>query len=50
MCERAARIGARLDIASGPGEGTRVEVQVPAAVAYRPRTAWWRRRMGRRRG
>ena len=49
MRERAARIGARLDIASGPGEGTRVEVQVPAAVAYRPRTAWWRRRMGRHR-
>lgn len=49
MRERAARIGARLDITSGPGEGTRVEVQVPAAVAYRPRTAWWRRRMGRHR-
>ena len=50
MRERAARIGARLDIVSGPGTGTRVEVHVPATVAYRPRTAWWRRRMGRRRG
>ena len=44
LAERERSIGASLDIVSGPGEGTRVEVHVPAAVAYRPRTAWWRRR------
>jgi signal transduction histidine kinase/ligand-binding sensor domain-containing protein len=35
MKERAARIGARLEIASGAGAGTEVDLRVPAAIAYR---------------
>jgi signal transduction histidine kinase/streptogramin lyase len=34
MRERAARIGARLDVASGSREGTAVTLSVPAAHAY----------------
>ena len=34
MRERAARIGARLDIAGGPRQGTTVTLAVPAAHAY----------------
>jgi signal transduction histidine kinase/streptogramin lyase len=34
MRERAARIHARLDIAGAPGQGTRIELQVAARVAY----------------
>lgn len=34
MRERAARTGARLDIASGPREGTAVTLAVPGAHAY----------------
>jgi signal transduction histidine kinase len=34
MRERAARIGARLDIASGPRQGTAVTLAVPGAHAY----------------
>jgi signal transduction histidine kinase len=34
MRERAARIGARLDIASGPREGTAVTLTVPGVHAY----------------
>lgn len=54
MRERAERIGARLEVRSARGEGTEVELAIPAALAYRPepeeprRRAWWR--FGRRRG
>jgi signal transduction histidine kinase len=34
MRERAAHIGARLDIASGPRHGTTVTLAVPGAHAY----------------
>jgi signal transduction histidine kinase len=34
MRERAARIGARLEIASGPREGTAITLTVPGAHAY----------------
>jgi signal transduction histidine kinase len=35
MRERAARISARISIESAPGQGTTVQVFVPAALAYR---------------
>jgi signal transduction histidine kinase/ligand-binding sensor domain-containing protein len=35
MRERAERVGGRLDIISGPGAGTEIELRVPAANAYR---------------
>jgi signal transduction histidine kinase/streptogramin lyase len=35
MRERALRIRARLNILSGPGAGTTVELRVPGAIAYR---------------
>jgi len=35
MRERAGKIGGRLDISSGPGAGTEIELIVPAARAYR---------------
>lgn len=53
MEERARKIGARLQILSDAGRGTRIEVQVPAALAYRDsltiasRLRRWRKR-GRR--
>ena len=45
MRERAARIGARLEISSRAGAGTEVDLRVPGAVAYRrddgsPRWRW----------
>jgi signal transduction histidine kinase/ligand-binding sensor domain-containing protein len=45
MRERAAAIGARLDIGAAPGGGTLVALAVPAGQAYeRPaRRPWWRR-------
>jgi signal transduction histidine kinase len=49
MRERAAAIGARLDIGPGAERGTVVALTVPAGQAYeRPaRRPWWRRRAGR---
>jgi signal transduction histidine kinase len=35
MRERAERIGGQLDIISGPGAGTEIELKVPASKAYR---------------
>ncbi len=35
MRERAERVGGQLDIVSGPGAGTEIELRVPAANAYR---------------
>ena len=35
MRERAERIGGQLDIISGPGAGTEIELRVPASKAYR---------------
>jgi signal transduction histidine kinase/ligand-binding sensor domain-containing protein len=50
MRERAAAIGARLDIGpgAGAGGGTLVALAVPAGQAYEqtPRLPWWRRRAG----
>lgn len=46
MRERAARLGARFVAASQPGQGTRIVLEVPAAVAYqRPpgRPRWYSR-------
>jgi signal transduction histidine kinase len=45
MRERAGRIGGQLDIISGPGAGTEIELKVPAAKAYRgiPVVSPWRR-------
>jgi signal transduction histidine kinase/ligand-binding sensor domain-containing protein len=45
MRERAQKLGARLLIRSGAGSGTDVELDIPAAVAYREDTVvrWWRR-------
>jgi signal transduction histidine kinase len=34
MRERAERVGGQLDIISGPGAGTEIELKVPAAKAY----------------
>ncbi|AKJ02341.1 two component regulator with propeller domain [Archangium gephyra] len=43
MHERAARIGATLQVWSRTGAGTEVELKVPAAIVYRrrPKAAWW---------
>ena len=48
MRERAAAIGAHLDIGPGAGRGTMVALTVPAGQAYeRPaRRPWWRRFIG----
>jgi ligand-binding sensor domain-containing protein/two-component sensor histidine kinase len=51
MRERAQGIGAELEVWSRPGAGTEVELQVPAAVAYRrqramPRWGWFGRIAG----
>jgi signal transduction histidine kinase/ligand-binding sensor domain-containing protein len=35
MRERAERIGGELDVISGPGAGTEIELKVPASKAYR---------------
>jgi signal transduction histidine kinase/ligand-binding sensor domain-containing protein len=53
MRERADRVGGQLDIISGPGAGTEVELRVPAANAYRgilvesPWRRLWHSTMGR---
>lgn len=49
MRERAQKLGAKLRLRSGPGAGTDVELEIPAAIAYRdaPEEGWWRR-LGRR--
>jgi signal transduction histidine kinase len=51
MRERAGKIGARLDVWSGPRAGTEVELKVPAATAYRKlrsgtMMSWFRRTGG----
>jgi signal transduction histidine kinase/ligand-binding sensor domain-containing protein len=43
MHERAAGLGARLMLSSRPGMGTALELVVPAAMAFRPRSRLWRR-------
>jgi signal transduction histidine kinase/ligand-binding sensor domain-containing protein len=54
MRERAERIGGQLDIISGPGAGTEIELKVPASKAYRGMLAespWrrlWNAALGRR--
>ncbi|MFL6635574.1 MAG: two-component regulator propeller domain-containing protein [Massilia sp.] len=49
MRERAAAIGAQLDIGPGAAGGTLVALTVPAGQAYElpARPPWWRRRAGR---
>jgi signal transduction histidine kinase len=51
MRERAQKLGARLLIRSGAGAGTDVELDIPAAVAYREPGAipWWQKVLPRRR-
>ncbi len=48
MRERARKVGGQLEIWSGPGTGTEVELKVPSAVAYkmvRAKSGWfWFRR------
>jgi ligand-binding sensor domain-containing protein/signal transduction histidine kinase len=50
MKERAHKIGAKLDICSRPGLGTKIELQLPATVAYSPardlRAHWLHRLFG----
>ena len=44
--ERAAKLGSKLQIRSAPKSGTIVQLEVPAAVAYRHQHehgSWWRR-------
>jgi nitrate/nitrite-specific signal transduction histidine kinase len=51
MRERAQKLGARLLVRSGAGSGTDVELDIPAAVAYRNRKSvpqWWNTVLGRR--
>jgi len=46
MCERATQIGGQLDIWSGTGAGTEIELNIPGSIAYGTtpaRTPWWRR-------
>jgi signal transduction histidine kinase len=53
MRERTERIGGQLDIVSGPGAGTEIELKVPASKAYRgilAESAWrrlWNAALGR---
>jgi signal transduction histidine kinase len=42
MRERARKIGARLDIWSRHGNGTEVDVRIPASIAYRGGVKGWR--------
>jgi signal transduction histidine kinase len=43
MRERARKIGAKLYVRSAPGFGTEIDLQIPAAVAFREyRSRWWR--------
>jgi signal transduction histidine kinase len=37
MRERAAQIGAKLDIWSGTGSGTEIDLSIAGSIAYRPR-------------
>lgn len=39
MRERAARLGARFEVGSRPGDGTRIELRLPAAAAFESGTA-----------
>jgi signal transduction histidine kinase/ligand-binding sensor domain-containing protein len=41
--ERADRIGARLEVWSEPGNGTEVQLLVPAAIAYEGERNWFKR-------
>jgi signal transduction histidine kinase len=46
MCERATQIGGQLDIWSGTGAGTEIELNIPGSIAYGTtpaRTRWWHR-------
>ncbi len=42
MRERARKIGARLDIWSRQGNGTEVDLRIPASIAYRAGVKGWR--------
>ena len=44
MRERARKIGAKWHVRSEPGLGTEIDLQIPAAVAFREksRSSWWR--------
>ena len=45
MCERATQIGGQLDIWSGTGAGTEIELNIPGSIAYgttQANTRWWR--------
>jgi len=42
MRERARKIGARLDIWSRQGNGTEIDLRIPASIAYRARVKGWR--------
>jgi ligand-binding sensor domain-containing protein/signal transduction histidine kinase len=42
MRERALKIGAGLDIWSRPGNGTEVDLKIPASIAYRAGVKEWR--------
>jgi len=42
MRERALKIGARLDIWSRQGNGTEVDLRIPASIAYRGGAKGWR--------
>jgi ligand-binding sensor domain-containing protein/signal transduction histidine kinase len=50
MRERAHKIGAKLDISSRSGHGTKIQLQIPASVAYRKtkevRMRWLQRLFG----
>ena len=48
MRERAAIVRGRLDVRSETGAGTEIELQIPAAIAYRAaaHAAWWSRLLG----
>jgi hypothetical protein len=35
MRERAARIGGKLDVWSGPGAGTEIQLTIPGRIAFR---------------
>jgi nitrate/nitrite-specific signal transduction histidine kinase len=51
MRERSHKLGARLLVRSGAGSGTDVELDIPAAVAYRDRSAgphWWNALLSRK--
>src|SRR5271166_5582173 len=46
MCERATQVGGQLNVWSGTGAGTEIELNIPGSIAYRTtpaRARWWRR-------